>query len=110
MMRRFSSITLTAMVRCEVASGGRGAVDLRARLFEYVLPALIDGGTVTQVLLIQLVFKPAIDAHFRFGVRCHLGGNTFFFNDTAWHKAPPCASERSSDALARTFAANPGLT
>ena len=51
---------------------GRSAVGGWAGLFEYVLPAFIDSGTVVQVLLIQLVFEPAIDAHFRFGLRCHV--------------------------------------
>src|ERR1019366_3907815 len=60
----------------------RGAVGQWAGLFEYVLPAFIDGGTVVQVLLIQLVFEPAIDAHFRFGLRGHWGGETFAFHDT----------------------------
>src|SRR5271157_5625684 len=103
MMRRFSSMTLTGMVRCEVASGmARLGARLprpkarflrrvdggvcprislrRARLLEHPLPAFVDRRVVVQILEIKLVLKPAIDTRFRIGFRRH--GGHFFPHDS----------------------------
>ena len=55
----------------DAGGGGHGAaVFLRgARLIEDVLPAFVDGGAVVQILLIELVFEPAIDTQFGFRFR-----------------------------------------
>ena len=53
------------------AAGGRRR---RAAVgFEDVLPAFVHGGAVVQILLIELVFEPAIDAQFRVGFQRHGG-------------------------------------
>ena len=51
---------------------GRGAAVVR--LFEDVFPAFVHGRAVVQVLLIELVFEPAIDAKFRTGLEGHGAG------------------------------------
>jgi hypothetical protein len=44
--------------------------------FEDVFPGFIDGGAVVEVLLVELVFEPAIDSHVGFGFKRH-GGLSF---------------------------------
>jgi hypothetical protein len=43
-----------------------------AGLLEHLAPALVHRRAVEQILLVQLVFKPAIDAHFRIGFKRHV--------------------------------------
>jgi hypothetical protein len=42
--------------------------------FEDLLPAFVDGGAVVQILLVQLVFEPAIDTQVRIGFQGHSAG------------------------------------
>src|SRR5262245_48012446 len=49
----------------------------RARLLKYLLPTLVDRGTIMQILLVQLVFEPAIDTQFRFRLRHGVGNFSF---------------------------------
>ena len=57
-----------------------GAVAVRG--FKYVLPAFVDGGAVVQILLIELVFEPAIDAQIGAGFGCHGGRERFLYYDS----------------------------
>jgi hypothetical protein len=53
-----------------VGAWGRGG----AVAFEDVFPAFVDGGAVVQILLVELVFEPAIDTQIRIGFQGHGAG------------------------------------
>jgi hypothetical protein len=62
-----------------------------------VLPGFVDGAVIVQILLIELVFQPTIDAKIRIGFEGHIAGRPSYPS----YRAPGDGQKFGGRALAR---------